>query len=523
MTDSKELIFEETARTKLSAGIEKLTNAIKTTLGPNGRNIGLESSFGSPKITSDSGSIVADIELKDQYENMGASFCKEVAEKMKSSCGDGTTTAILLLSELTREGMKNITAGTSPIELKREMDQAVSLLLEELNALAVPVKNSEEILHIATVSASGDPLIGKMIADAMQQVGPQGVITIEAGKGTETSIKLVEGMEVDRGNLSPYFCTNLEKMSVELTSALILVTDKKISTIHEILPLVQHAATTGTPLFIIAEDIEGDALATLVINKLRGSLKISAIKAPAFGDQRKAYLEDIAILTGATLISADKGMTLKEASPEVFGRADRIEVTKDRTKIIGGQGLKEAIKNRILLIEGEIDKATSPYEIDKLKERKAKLAGGVAVIKVGAPTETEMQTKKQIFQDSLNSTYAAYDGGYVPGGGIALLKTSHHLNTKGVGGAIVRKACEAPFKQIVTNSGCNPSLFIEEVMKLGPSYGFNALSLQIEDLLKSNIIDPMKVIKNSLSFAASIAGVFFLSEVLIGDAPHDEN
>ena len=523
MSDAKELIFEEEARARLGTGIEKLATAIKATLGPNGRNIGIESSFGSPKITNDSGSIVSDIELKDQYENMGASLCKEVAEKMKTSCGDGTTTAIILLSELVKQGMKNITAGASPIQLKREMDTAVALLLTALDELALPVKNPEEILHIATVSASGDASIGKMIAEAMKQVGPKGVITIESGKGTEPTMKLVEGMEIDRGNLSSYFCTNLEKMSVELSDVLVLVTDKKISTIHEILPLLQHAATTGSPLFIIAEDIEGDALATLVVNKLRGSLKVSAIKAPAFGNRRRGCLEDIAILTGATVVSEDKGMLLKEASPDVLGRCDRLEVTKDRTKIIGGHGTKEAIERQVLLIEGEIEKTASPYDVDKLKERKAKLAGGVAVISVGAPTESELQNKKQTFQDSLNATYAAYDGGYAPGGGIALLKTSRLLNTEGVGGAIVRKACEAPFRQIVANSGCNPSLFMEEVLKQGPHYGFNALSLQVEDLLKSNVIDPIKVIKNSLSFAASIAGIFFLSEVLIGDAPSDED
>ena len=523
MTDPKELIFDDMARTKLASGIEKLSNAIKHTLGPNGRNTGVESSFGSPKITSDSSSIVTDIDLKDQYENMGASLCKEVAEKMKASCGDGTTTAILLLSELVKQGMKNIAAGTSPIELKRDMDNAVTHLTQALDKLSIPVKNKEEILHIATVSASGDASIGKMIADAIEQVGPQGVITIEAGKGTETKMKLVEGMDLDRGFLSPYFCTNLEKMTVELSQVLILVTDKKISTIHEILPLLQHATTIGASLFIVAEDIEGDALATLVVNKLRGSLKVAAIKAPGFGNRRRAYLEDIAILTGATLIAEDKGMLLKEATPDLLGSCDRVEVTKDRTKMIGGQGNKESIKKQIALIEAEIEKTTTLHEIDKLKERKAKLAGGVAVIQVGAPTESEMQNKKQTFQDSLNSTYAAYDGGYVAGGGIALLKTSRELNTEGVGAAIVRKACEAPFKQIVANSGCNPSLFIEEVIKQGPNYGFNALSLQVEDLLKSNVIDPIKVAKNSLLFASSIAGIFFLSEVLIGDAPSDED
>jgi chaperonin GroEL len=523
MSDAKELIFESEARSKLGSGIEQLSNAIKATLGPSGRNIGIASSFGSPKITNDSGSIVSDITLKDQYENMGASLCKEVAEKMKSSCGDGTTTAILILSELVKEGMKNITAGASPISLKREMDAAVALVLEGLDKLALPVENSEDILHIATVSASGDTSIGAMIAEAMKQVGPKGVITIESGKGTEPTMKLVEGMDLDRGNLSPYFCTNLEKMSVELLDALILITDKKISTVHEILSLLQHAATTSSPLFIIADDIDGDALATLVVNKIRGSLKISAIKAPAFGDRRKAYLQDIAALTGATVVSEDKGMSLKDASPEVLGRADRLEVTKDRTKIIGGKGEKSAIENRIHLIEAEIEKATSSYDIEKLQERKAKLAGGVAVISVGAPTESELQHKKQIFQDSLNATYAAYDGGYVPGGGVALLRTSKLLNTAGIGGAIVRKACEAPFRQIVTNSGCNPSLFMEEVLKQGPNFGFNALSLQVEDLLKNNVIDPMKVVKNSLSFAASIAGIFFLSEVLIGDAESDED
>ncbi|MCB1084907.1 MAG: chaperonin GroEL [Chlamydiia bacterium] len=524
----KELIFEEEARAKLKEGIDILADTAEVTLGPKGKNIGIESSWGAPTITNDGNSIVKDIELKDPYANMGVSMGKEVALKIKEHSGDGTTTGIILLRALVRQGIKNIAAGASPISLKRGMEKGVEAVLNALDALATPVNEGEAIRNIATVSASGNQEIGKTISDAIEKVRKTGVITIEEGKGTSTTIEMVEGMEFDRGYLSPYFSTSGESMMVEMEGAGILITDKKISSIQEILPLLQSIASTGKGLIIIAEDIDGDALSTLVVNKLRGTLKVAAVKAPGFGDRRKAMLEDIAVLTGGTVVSEEKGMQLKDVGMEVLGQAEKIEISKDRTTIVGGMGRKEDLNTRIQQIDGEIKRATSDYDREKLEERKAKLQGGVAVIRVGAPTEVEMKQKKQVFEDCLNSTRAAQESGYVPGGGVALLRASQKLkelklsSEEQIGVDSVYQACSAPFKQIVTNCGKDSSLYLDEVLTKGGAFGFNALTETVEDLEKAEVIDPAKTVKNCLKYAASVAGIVLISEALITDASEDE-
>ncbi|MBA2726880.1 MAG: chaperonin GroEL, partial [Parachlamydiaceae bacterium] len=419
---AKEIIFEERARELLLAGIKKLANVVAFTLGPKGRNVGIEKSWGAATITNDGNSIVKEITLKDQYENMGVSMAKEVAQKIKEKSGDGTTTGILLLGALAENGIKNIAAGASPISLKRGMEKAVEAIINEIKKVSHPIKNSQEIRNIASVSASGNQEIGDVIANAMEKVGQNGVITIEEAKGMETTIEIVEGMQFDRGWISPYFCTNADKMSVEMQNPKILLVDRKLNNIHEILPVLQSIATSGSELLIIAEDLEGDLLSTLVVNKLRGTLKIAAVKSPGFGDRRKAMLEDIAILTGATVISEDTGISLKDLQPETLGSADKIIITKENTVIVNGHGKPDAVKSRIKQIENEINVNKNQYEKEKLEERKAKLGGGVAIISVGAATDPELKQKKQVFEDSLNSTKAAIEEGIVPGGGVALLR-----------------------------------------------------------------------------------------------------
>ncbi len=527
MTTAKELIFEEEAREKLREGIEKLADVVGVTLGPKGRNVGLQASYGAPSITNDGNSIVKDIEFKDQYLNMGASMAKEAAAKMKEKCGDGTTTTILLLNALVQNGLKNISAGASPIGLKRGMDKALEAIHKELDALSIPIKNDQETKNIAIVSASGNEEIGTYISDAIKKAGKGGVITIEEGKTTETSIEIVEGMQFDRGYMSAYFCTNAENLSVEMHDVKILITDKKISSVQEILPLLQGVASTAQELLVIADDIEGDGLSTLVINKLRGTLKVCAVKAPGFGDRRKALLEDIAILTGATVVSEETGMVLKEASVEVLGEAEKIVITKEKTTVIVGKGDPEKIKARVKQLEAESKNSESPYDKEKIDERKAKLSGGVAVIRVGAPTEPEMRQKKQAFEDSLNSTKAALEEGIVPGGGIALLRASRATKLKLLGdeltGAqIVLKACEAPFRQIILNTGLDGSVILEQVLAGEVNFGFNAQTEKVEDLLVSGVVDPCKVEKNALQLAVSSAGIILLSEVLIGNAPDED-
>lgn len=525
----KEIIFEEAARELLFAGIKKLADVVAFTLGPKGRNVGLEKSWGAPTITNDGGSIVQNISLKNQYENMGISMAKEVVQKLKEKCGDGTTTGTLLLKALVESGIKQIAAGASPISIKRGIDKAVEAIVKEIEKTAIPVKNSKETRNIATASASGNEEIGSLIAEAMEKVGKSGVVTIEEAKGTETTIELVEGMQFDRGYISAYFCTNADRMIAELTNnPQILLVDKKISSIHEILPVLSAIATAGKELLIIAEDIEADALSTLVVNKLRGTLKVVAVKAPGFGDRRKAILQDIAVLTGATVVSEETGMSLKEIPASVLGSAEKVVTSKENTTIVSGKGSEKEIKARVAQIEAEAEATKSTYDKEKLEERKAKLSGGVAVIRVGAATEPELKQKKQIFEDSLNSTKAALEEGVVPGGGIALLRASKSLGKlklegdEAIGAKIVITACEAPLKQIVSNAGFDGAVILAEVLQAKPNYGFNAMSDKIEDLIAAGIIDPAKVVKNCLTHAASVAGIVIISEALIGDAPEDE-
>lgn len=529
MSSPKEIIFEESARDLLLSGIKKLADVVAFTLGPKGRNVGLEKKWGAPTITNDGSSIVKDISLQNQYENMGVSIAQGVVQRIKEKCGDGTTTATLLLKALTEGGIKQIAAGASPIGLKRGMDKALEAILKEIEKTATPIKSNTEVKNIATASASGNQQIGDLIAEAMEKVGKSGVITIEEAKGTETTIELVEGMQFDRGYISPYFCTNPDKMTVELNNnPQILIIDKKVSSVHEILPILSAVATSGKELLIIAEDIEADALSTLVVNKLRGTLKVVAVKSPGFGDRRKSMLQDIAALTGATVVSEETGVSLKDAANEVLGSAEKITVSKEHTIIVNGHGDAKAIKARIKQIENEIEINTNSYEKEKLEERKAKLSGGVALIRVGAATEPELKQKKQMFEDSLNSTKAAIEEGIVPGGGVALLRASQvilQLKLEGdeaLGAKIMKTACEAPFKQIVMNVGLDGSVVLAEVLNAKSNLGFNAMNNKVEDLIAAGVIDPAKVVKNCLSHATSAAGIVILTEALIGNAPEDD-
>lgn len=528
-TTPKEIIFEDAARDLLLAGIKKLADVVAFTLGPRGRNVGLEKSWGAPTITNDGSSIVKDITLKNVYENMGVEMTKEAVQKIKEKCGDGTTTVTLLLKALAENGIRQISAGASPIGIKRGMDKALEAILAELEKIAIPVKGDKEIRNIATASASGNEEIGNIIGDAMKKVGRSGVITIEEAKGTETTVETVDGMKFDRGYISPYFVTNADKMNVELTnSPRILIVEKKISNIHEILPILTSIATSGQELLIIAEDIDSDALSTLVVNRLRGTLKVAAVKAPGFGDRRKGMLQDIAVLTGATVVSEDAGMTLKDITADVLGTADKIVVTKEHTTIVNGKGAPAAIKARIKQIENEEALSTNSYEKEKLEERRAKLSGGVAVIRVGAATEPELKQKKQVFEDSLNSTKAAIEEGIVPGGGIAMLRASRVLQKlklegdEALGARIVMTACETPARQIITNTGFDASVILADVLEKKGSYGFNAVTEKVEDLIEAGVIDPAKVVKNCLVLAVSTAGIVILSEALIADAPEEE-
>ena len=527
-TDAKELIFEEEAREKLLAGITKLADVVAFTLGPKGRNVSIEKSWGAPTITNDGGSIAKEIDLKDQFENMGVSMAKEVVSTLKEKCGDGTTTGTLLLRAIVEQGLRNIAAGASPISIKRGIDKAVSAVVVAIDNDASKITTPDEMRRIATASASGNEEVGKFIGEAMDNVGASGVITIEEAKITETSLEHVEGMQFDRGYLSAYFCTDTEAMTVDMQEAKILLVDKKISSIQDLLQILQSVATSASSLLIIAEDIDGDALSTLVVNKLRGTLKVVAVKAPGFGDSRKAMLQDIAIITGGTVVSEETGMNLKDASESVLGSAEKISITKDKTTIVNGHGTSEDIDARTKQIDAEIEATTSSYEKEKLEERKAKLSGGVAVIRVGAATEPELKQKKQLFEDSLNSTKAAQEEGTVPGGGIILLHAREAINAlnlvsdESVGASIIYKACEVPVKQLATNAGHDGSVVLSEILKSKKNFGFNCLTEQIEDMAKAGIIDPAKVVKNSLIHAASVAGIVLLSEALIADAEDEE-
>jgi chaperonin GroEL len=528
MSTPKEIIFEEQARELLLAGIKKLADVVAFTLGPKGRNVGLEKSWGAPTITNDGNSIVKDIQLKNPYEQMGVAMAQEVAQKIKEKCGDGTTTGTLLLRAMVENGIKQIASGASPIGIKRGMEKAVDAVIKSIEKSSIPIKSSKEIRNVATVSASGHQEIGDIIGNAMEKVGKSGVITIEEAKGTETTIDLVEGMQFDRGYISPYFCTNTDRMTVEMNNAQILIVDKKITTVHEILPVLQSTASAGKELLIIAEDIEGDCLSTLVVNKLRGTLKVAAVKAPGFGDRRKALLEDIAILTGATVVTEDAGMSLKDIPATVLGSAEKISINKEHTTIVNGAGDADAIKSRVKQIENEVGQATSSYDKEKLEERKAKLSGGVAVIRVGAATEPELKQKKQMFEDSLNSTKAAQEEGIVPGGGLALLNASKAIDKlqlegdEKIGAKIVAQACEVPLKQIIWNAGLDGSVVLGEILNAKPNYGFNAMTDKVEDLIAAGVIDPAKVVKSCIQHASSVAVIVLISEALIADAPQDE-
>lgn len=519
---AKEFLFDEDARNKLREGIDQLAEVVAMTLGPRGRNVTLQSSWGSPSITSDGHSIAKEVELKDPFANMGVSMGKDLAAKIKERSGDGTTTGIVLLHSLVQLGLKNISSGATPTAVKRGMEKGLAKIFAEIDAMAINIKTRQEICNIA--SASGNKEIGEKIAECFEKVGKTGVVAIEEGKGTETVIEIVEGMQFDRGYASSYFCTNADRLTVEMNNASILITDKKITSIQELIPILQSVAAAGKELLIIADDIEGDALSTLVVNKLRGTLKVAAVKAPGFGDRRKALLEDLAVLTGAQVVTEEKGLSFKQATSEVLGQAEKIVITKDKTTLVGGAGSPDAIKARILQIEGEIKNTTNNYDREKLDERKAKLSGGVAVIRVGAHTESEMKKRKQTFEDSLSATRAALEEGVVIGGGLALFYASRSCDLtlspeEQIGLQILVKACESPFRRIVTNTGLNPSLVLEEILnKKDRSFGFNAISEKVENLNQSGVIDPVKVVKNCLSHAVSVAGIILLSEALIANA-----
>lgn len=519
------ILFDEQARERLKKGIDKLADTVAVTLGPKGKNVVFSTAHSSPTITNDGNSIVDHIQAKDPFVNMGVSMGKEVALKIKAASGDGTTTGIILLRELVKYGLKNIASGINPIVLKRGIEKAVDLILSEIDVLASPIKNTQELEHIATVSASGNSKVGKTIFKALEKIGSSGIISIEEGKETTTKIEMVKGMQFDRGYISPYFCMDTESMKVTMTNPKVLITDKKIASIQDLLPFLQSIASTGDQLLIIADDIEVDVLSSLIMNKLRDKIQVCAIKAPGFGDNRKALLEDIASVLGATVVSEEKEIHLKNAETKILGQAETITITKETTTIVNGMGSQENIQTRISQIELELEQTSNTYEAKQLKERKAKLQNGVALIHVGASSELEMKHQKRLFEDSVHSTRAAKESGYVPGGGIALLRASEKLKElkfskeEAIGVNTVLMACQAPFKQLVENSGKDSSIFLKQVLNSEPSFGFNALNGTVENLIKANLIDPALVVKNCLKYASSCAGVIFMSEVLITDAP----
>jgi chaperonin GroEL len=525
----KQLRFDEEARASLLKGVNILAEAVKATLGPKGRNVVIDKKFGSPTITKDGVTVAKEIELKDPNENMGAQMLKEVASKTSDVAGDGTTTATVLAQAIFREGLRNVTAGANPMGLKRGIEHAVEAVIDELKKMSKSTKDKKEIAQVATIAANNDKTIGDLIADAMEKVGKDGVITVEESKSAETTLDVVEGMRFDRGYLSPYFVTDPERMEVVLEDALILIHEKKVSVMKDMLPLLEQVARAGRPLLIIAEEVEGEALATLVVNKLRGTLNASAVKAPGFGDRRKAMLEDIAILTGGKAITEDLGIKLENIKLDDLGKAKKVVVDKDNTTIIEGAGKQAAIEARIKQIRAQIEETTSDYDREKLQERLAKLAGGVAVIKVGAATETAMKEKKARVEDSLNATRAAVEEGIVPGGGVALLRASKgvdKLKLEGdekVGAAIVRRALEEPIRQIVENAGLEGSVVVEKVKaETVATRGFDAETLQYVDMIQAGIIDPTKVERVALQNAASIASLLLTTEALITDIPEDK-
>jgi len=526
---AKEIRFGDDARSRMVRGVNILANAVKATLGPKGRNVVLEKSFGSPTVTKDGVSVAKEIELKDKFENMGAQMVKEVASQTSDVAGDGTTTATVLAQSIFREGMKAVAAGMNPMDLKRGIDKAVIAAVEELKKLSKPCDDNKAIAQVGTISANSDENIGNIIAEAMGKVGKEGVITVEEGSGLENTLDVVEGMQFDRGYLSPYFVNNQQSMSCELEGPYILVYDKKISSIRDLLPVLEGVAKAGRPLLIISEDVEGEALATLVVNTIRGIVKVAAVKAPGFGDRRKAMLQDIAVLTSATVISEEVGLSLEKATLNDLGTAKRVIVTKENTTIIDGAGKKEEIESRVKQVRAQIEEATSDYDKEKLQERVAKLAGGVAVIKVGAATEVEMKEKKARVEDALHATRAAVEEGVVPGGGVALIRALDAIKSlKGVnhdqnaGIDIARRSFEEPLRQIVANAGDEPSVVLAKVIEGKGNFGYNAATGEYGDMIKMGILDPTKVTRSALQNAASIAGLMITTEAMVAEAPKED-
>ena len=525
---AKQIIFDAEARDSMLRGVEKLSSAVKVTLGPKGRNVILDKKFGSPAVTKDGVSVAKEIELEDAFENMGAQMVKEVASKTSDIAGDGTTTATVLAEAIYREGLKNVTAGANPMSLKRGIDKAVEALVIDLKKLSKKIKTSEEVAQVGTISANGDDTIGTIIAEAMDKVGKDGTITVEEAKSIETSLDVVEGMQFDKGYLSPYFVTDANSMEAALEDPYILIFEKKISNLQDMLPLLQNVAKTGKPFMIIAEDIEGEALATLVVNKLRGTLNVCAVKAPGFGDRRKAMMEDIAILTGGKFITEDLGIKLEKVELEDLGTAKRVTVGKDDTTIVEGGGKTVALKARIDQIRRQIEETSSDYDREKMQERLAKLAGGVAVINVGAATEAEMKEKKDRVDDALHATRAAVEEGIVPGGGVALIRVQKALNKlslegdEAVGASIVHHAVEAPLRQLVANAGEEGAIVVQEVKKRKQASGYNVATGEYIDLIAAGIIDPTKVTRSALQHAASISGLLLTTECMVTDIPEKD-
>src|SRR5436853_231874 len=525
---AKQIVYSENARASILRGVNQLADAVKATLGPKGRNAILDKKFGAPLITKDGVTVAKEIELKDPYENMGAQLVREVASKTSDVAGDGTTTATVLAQAIYREGVKNITAGANPMDIKRGIDKAVDVVVEELKKLSKPCKSKKEISQIGTISANNDPTIGDLIAEAMEKVGKDGVITVEEAKSMTTSLDVVEGMQFDRGYISPYFITDAERMEASLEDVFILIHEKKISSMKDLLPILEQVAKMGRPLVIIAEDVEGEALATLVVNKLRGTLNVAAVKAPGFGDRRKAMLEDLAILTGGQVISEDLGLKLENVKLTDLGRAKRITVDKDNTTIVEGFGDSKKIEGRVKQIKAQIDETTSDYDREKLQERLAKLVGGVAVINVGAATETEMKEKKARVEDALHATRAAVEEGIVPGGGVAYLRALAALDKLKLDGGekfgvdIIRKSLEEPIRWIAQNGGWEGSIVVNKVKEGQGAFGFNAASGEYEDLLQAGVIDPTKVSRFALQNASSVASLMLTTEAMVAERPKEE-
>jgi chaperonin GroEL len=527
---AKDVKFSADARDRMMRGVDILANAVKVTLGPKGRNVIIDKSFGAPRTTKDGVTVAKEIELEDKFENMGAQMVREVASKTNDVAGDGTTTATVLTQAIVREGLKSVAAGMNPMDLKRGIDKAVAQVVEEIKKRSKKVKNSDEIAQVGTISANGESAIGKMIAEAMQKVGNEGVITVEEAKSLETELNVVEGMQFDRGYLSPYFITNADKMIAELDDPYILIHEKKLSGLQPMLPLLEAVVQTGKPLLIIAEEVEGEALATLVVNKLRGGLKIAAVKAPGFGDRRKAMLEDIAVLTNGQVISEDLGIKLETVTLDMLGRAKRVSIDKENTTVVDGAGKKKDIEARVNQIKAQIEETTSDYDREKLQERLAKLAGGVAVIKVGGATEVEVKERKDRVDDALNATRAAVEEGIVPGGGVALLKATQSISVKGdnedqeAGIQIVRRALQAPIRQIAENAGVEGSIVVGKVLEArGQTFGYDAQGDEYGDMIEKGIIDPAKVVRTALQDAASIASLLITTEAGVAEAPKKDS